>query len=333
MTYLHGWSVIPQILVRRERWPGGYKIRALPLVRRGQEVVPDQPVLRLEKKTSIEEVATIPHFSLPAVMDATRNVQDGLTVANETLPAGLRGRVVDITRRGGVIIESPAAVLQGIIGAGKQVAGVLTMWQKSGGRQQSQVTIPAGALLVVPGPVNFAMLRQAMASGVIGVIASSASSRDLEGFLRTDLVRLIESKDVDLVQAHLPPMTIMLTEGLGTLAMPSRTMNLLAKYQGSIALLLGTTSIRQNVFPELVISLPEVEVQQHWQPVQPDVTVKVGVKVRVCGGEYEGAIGEVDYLYTHQQVFLSGICAHAVRLRLEDGALLTVPVVLIERIS
>jgi len=296
-------------------------------------VLPDQPVLRLEKKTAIEEVATIPHLSLPAVMDAAGDVHMEQSSASETLPAGLRGRVVDITRRGGVIIESHAAVVQGVIGAGKQVAGVLTMWQGSGTRQQGQAAIPPGALLVVPGPVNFAMLRQAIMSGVVGVIASSASSRDLEGFLRADLVGLIDNVDVELVQAHLPPMTIMLTEGLGTLAMPPRTMNLLSRYQGSIALLVGTTSIRQNVFPELVISLPVAEVQQHWQPVQPDPTLQVGVKVRVYGGDYEGAIGVVDYLYTHQQVFLSGIRARAVRLRLEDGALLTVPVVLIERIG
>lgn len=333
MTYLLGWSVIPQIVVRRERWPGGYKTKVLPLVRRGQDVQPDQPVLRLEKKAALEEVATIPHLSLPAAMEAAGDAHTMPSAASETLPAGLRGRVVDITRRGGVIIESYAAVVQGVIGSGKQVAGVLTMWHGSDTRPHGQAAIPPGALLVVPGPVSFAMLRQASMSGVTGIIASSASARDLEGFLRVDLVKLIDSVDIELVQAHLPPLTIMLTEGLGTLAMPLRTMNLLSRYQGSIALLAGATSIRQNVVPELVISLPLEEVQQHWQPVQPDPTLQVGVKVRVYGGDYAGAVGTVDYLYTHQQVFLSGIRARAVRIRLEDGALLTVPVVLIERIS
>ncbi len=337
MTYLLGWSVIPQILIRRERWPGGYKTRAIPLVRRGQDVLADQPVLRMKQLESVEEVMTIPHLSLPSVMDAQGGAnysrRNGIAQADETLPAGLRGRVVDITHRGGVIIESCAAVLQGVIGAGKQVAGVLTMWQGSSSIQQGQAAIPPGALLIVPGPVNFAMLRQAMISGVSGVIASSVSSRDLEGFLHVDLVRLIDSVDIDLTQAYLPPITILLTEGLGTLAMPTRTMNLLSRYQGSIALLSGTTSIRQNIFPELIISLPMVEVEQQWQPVQPDPTLKIGVQVRVYSGEYTGAIGLVDYLYSHQQVFPSGIRARAVRLRLEDGSSITVPVALIERIS
>ena len=58
---------------------------------------------------------------------------------------------------------------------------------------------------------------------------------------------------------------------------------------------------------------------------------------RVCDllerGDHEGAIGTIDYLYSHQQVFSSGILARSARLRLENGSLLTVPLSLIERVS
>ncbi len=260
MTYPLGWSVIPQILVRRERWPGGYKTKGSPLVYPGQEVQPDQPVIRLEKLEPIEAMETIPRLSLPTVMNATsgtdprHRAMNGASPASigETIPAGMRGRVVDVTRRGGVIIESRAAVVHGAVGAGNQVAGVLTLWQAPGSGQQN---IPPGAILVVPGPLNFSMVRQAMVSGVTGIVASSISSRDLEGFLQTDLVRLIDSVDIELMQAHLQPLTLLFTEGLGMVAMPARTMNLLSQYQGSIALLSGATSVRQGIFPELVISI------------------------------------------------------------------------------
>src|SRR5205823_14033041 len=210
--------------------------------------------------------------------------------------------------------------------------GILTMWQASDARRE-QPAIPPGALLVIPGPLNFAMLRQAMISGVVGVVASSISSRDLEGFLRADLIELISSVDAGTVQAHLPHMTVLLSEGLGTIAMPARTMNLLKHYQGSIALLSGATSVRQGVFPELIISLPLKEIQQNWHPTQPDPTLTLGAQVRICSGMYEGAIGTVDYLYAHQQVFLSGVRASAAHLRLEDGSMVTVPLTLLERIS
>lgn len=342
MTYLLGWSVIPQIQVKRERWPGGYKTRAVPLVSPGQEVQPEQPVMRLERVGPVKEEAMVPSSSLPGVKDTPigtgRLPEHGAPARDqyvgETLPAALRGRVVDITRRGGVIIESRAAVLQGAVGAGYQIAGVLTMWQAPGGRGEGgQQSVPMGVLLVIPGPLNSSMLREALASGVVGVIASSIPSRDLEGFLRMDLVELINRIDVESAQAHLPPVTILLTEGVGIFAMPPRTINLLSHYQGSIALLSGATSIRQGIFPELVISLPVVEIQQHWNPMQPDATLSLGAQVRVCSGDYEGAIGTIDYLYSHQQKFASGILARAVLLRLEDGSLLTVPLPVIERIS
>src|SRR5437879_12942363 len=115
MTYPLGWSVIPQTLVRRERWPGGYKTKGTPLVYPSQDVLPDQPVIRLAKKSEIGALSTIPHVAPPDVADAPTNIgiptarSDTSTNAKaqemyETLPAGLQGRVVDITRRGGVII-------------------------------------------------------------------------------------------------------------------------------------------------------------------------------------------------------------------------------------
>jgi len=343
MTYLLGWSVISQIQVRRERWPGGYKTRAVPLVSPGQEVQPAQPVMRLEHVGPVKAPATVPHFSFPGVKDAPigasgqpahSDTPASDQYVGETLPAALRGRVVDITRRGGVVIESRVAVLQGAIGVGYQVAGVLTMWQApgSGGGGEKQ-SVPTGVLLVVPGPLNSSMLREVLASGVVGVIASSIPFRDLEGFLQTNLVELINRIDVESAQAHLPPVTILLTEGIGIFAMPVRTINFLSHYQGSIALLSGATSIRQGIFPELVISLPLVEIQQHWHPMRPDTTLSIGAQVRVCSGDHEGAIGTINYLYSHQQVFASGILARAALLRLEDGSMLTVPLSVIERIS
>jgi len=360
MTYPLGWSVVTQTLIRRERWPGRYRTRGIALVYPGQEVQPDQPVIRLEKAEQVLGEANNPANAVPsgdqfsdglssmalsstktapvsaAILAAVReNVSTQSSTAggvSETVPAGMRGRVADITRRGGVIIESRAAVIQGAIGAGNQVAGVLTLW-KAGGTSRGQQPIPPGAILIVPGPLNFAMLRQALISGVAGVVASSISSHDLEGFLRTDLVQLIDSPDIELAQAHLPPVTLLLTEGLGTIAMPARTINLLSQYTGSIALISGATSIRQAIYPELIISLPPAEALHNWHPIQPDPNLAIGAQVRVCSGDYEGAIGEITYLFNHQQVFPSGVHGRAARLRLEDNSTLVVPLALLERIG
>ncbi len=333
MTYSPGWSVMEQTLVRRERWPVGYNARGTPLVRPGQEVLPDQPVLRLER--SGQERQGLASSSVQTDAGVQRARDSGYVVAAaaqmETIPAGLHGRVVDITRRGGVIIESRAAVVRGVVGVGNQVAGVLTVWQS--GRIGRAASLPAGAILVVPSPVNFAFLRQALLSGIGGMIASSIELRDLEGFLQTDLISLLDSADLARVQDYLPPITLCLTEGLGTLTMPVHVTNLLSQHQGAVVLLSGTTSLRHNIFPDLVISLPKQGSLPGWRPVQPDPTFVLGAQVRICGGEYEGKTGVIDYFFRHQQVFSSGMRARAVRLRFEDGSTFVMPLGLLERIS
>jgi hypothetical protein len=316
--------------VRRERWPGGYNTKGTPLVRPGQEVLPDQPVLRLEH--SGQEQREDPSAS-SQTGEAVQRVRDSdyavaTATQTDTIPAGLRGRVVDITRRGGVIIEGRATVVRGVIGVGNQVAGVLTMWQS--GRLERAGSIPAGAILVVPGPVNFAFLHQALLSGISGMIASSIELHDLEGFLRADLISLLNSSDLARVQNYLPPITLCLTEGLGTLMMPVRAINLLSQYQGTIALLSGTTSLRHDIRPDLVISQEE---QVGLQPVQPDQAFIMGAQVRICSGAYEGKTGVIDYFFRYQQVFSSGMRERAVRIRCEDGSTLVVPLAMLEPVN
>ena len=114
-------------------------IRSSALVYPGQEVQANQPVLRLGKLDSqaVESRGT------------QKDIHAHIQQAGGIILAGMNGRVVDITRRGGVIIETRAAIIQGTIGAGNQVAGILTFWnlnhvsQHSGsGAASTSVGIP-----------------------------------------------------------------------------------------------------------------------------------------------------------------------------------------------
>jgi hypothetical protein len=337
MTYPLGWSIIPQMLIRRERWPGGYQTRGTALVYPGQDVQADQPVIRLEKSVRAGGFPRISSLSpsdstLAGYQVAQKDFPSNIQHINGIILAGLRGKVIGISPRGGVIIDTRAAIIQGTIGAGGQVAGTLTIWNSNSHLQSSGITT-SSTILVIPGPLNLAMLHQALNSRVAGIVASSISSRDLEGFLGANLIALINSMDIELAHEHLPPLTLLLADGLGTAAMPARTINLLNRYQGSTALLAGTTSIRHSVYPELIISLPVQEIQRNWRPVQPDPTLTVGSQVRICSGSYEGAIGEIIFLYIYQQTFASGVRSRAARVRIEDGSTLIMPLTLLERIG
>ena len=100
-----------------------------------------------------------------------------------------------------------------------------------------------------------------------------------------------------------------------------------------MALLSGMTFIRQSIYPELIISLPVQETQQGWRSALPDPTLIVGSQVRICSGSYEGAIGEIVYLYIYMQTFASGARSRAARVRLADGTTLVMPLYLLERIG
>ncbi|HKV58508.1 MAG TPA: hypothetical protein VJO32_09500 [Ktedonobacteraceae bacterium] len=308
MAYPPAGSIVTRIEVQRERRFAGYNVRSIPLVYAGQEVLADQPVIRLE----LNQVAGQSQPDAPIV-----------------IPSGLRGKVVKTTARGGVVIQTRAALLTGNIGAGQQVAGFLTIWQSTSSRLSP---IPAGAILVIPSPATFAMLRQAVASGVVGVVASSIEMRDLEGFLGLDVFDLLNSVDVDMLQASLPSLTLLFTEGFGSLPMPPHTFQLLTRYQGAIALLSGVTSTRNARYPELLISLPEAETRDNWQPHSFDASLRLGARVRVRFGTNAGATGDIDYFFVHQHRFVSGVQGRAVRLRMEDGTTLVAPIMNIERI-
>ncbi len=311
MVYQPGESVVRQTGVRRERWPGSYKngvlTRVVPLVYAGQDLRPDQPLQRVE----------------PRVTGST-------ATRDEVVPAGMYGRVVDVTQRGGVVIEGTAALVHGEVGAGHQVAGVLQIVQEDTQNQQ----LPPGAILVVPGTLTFAMLRQALLAGVVGVVAGSISAKDFEGFLNADLIQIFNDIDIEHAQANLPQLTVMCTEGLGAGIMDNSVMTELQQHQGAIVLLSGITSPRWGVLPELLISFAPEEIQRdRQQPIQQDFALVLGARVRVSGGEHEGATGTIEYFFSYERVFPSGIQSRAILLRLDNGIARIIPVSQAQRIG
>lgn len=334
VSYPLGSSLISRIGIRRERWPGGYDLRSVPLVKVGMQVEPDQPVMRLERDETRVTLSQVPRLSLPTSLG--QGLPGAITSPeqhhSEIIVAGLGGMVVKITGRGSIVIEGQAAIVAGALGAGRQVAGPLTLWQ-SHGAQEEEPYIPPGAILVMPGPLNLAMLQQAINSKIAGVVASSISSRDFESFTRTNLINLLHCRNAELLLTHLPPLTLMLTEGLGTIAMPVRTINMLDKHQGKTVLLSGTTSLSSHMYPELLISLTGKEIEENALALKPATELTPGALVRVCSGSYEGSIGEINYLFSHQQRFPSGVYERAARVQLEDGSQLVAPLPVLERIG
>jgi hypothetical protein len=296
-------------------------------------VVPDQPVLRLLREENAEgREKRGEDSSLPSSFARLSSDKQAERVG-ESIPAGLYGHVVGFTQRGGVVIESQATCIKGRLGAGLQVAGVLKIWQAPPANGPAQ-RIPPGAILIVSEPLTLALLHQATNSGVVGIVAGSIALRDLEGFLRMDMLQLLNNDTIERAQMYLPSLTLLFTEGAGSFSLPAYLLDFLRPYEGSIALLSGTTSVRHHITPELLISVPATEaLGDEWQMQQPNSSLSPGVLVRVSSGEYEGTIGRIDYLFAHERVFRAGVRARAVRIRLDDDSFCIVPLPLVEKIG
>src|SRR5260221_12331438 len=100
-----GWSVVTQTLVRRERWPGGLKAKWTALVYPGQEVEPDQPVMRMEMTQIVPEKTAAPGFSLRtaaggAMDSSTANTGTDRWRSGATIPTGISRHRHAVPRRG-----------------------------------------------------------------------------------------------------------------------------------------------------------------------------------------------------------------------------------------
>src|SRR5260221_14669690 len=96
--------------------------------------------------------------------------------------AGMAGVVVGVAVGHGVAIEGTAAVLQGVVGIGGQVAGPLAMLAR--GESLAVVAIPRGATILFPQQVPLMLLQPAAAAGAGGVIGPFAFLREVEACAR-----------------------------------------------------------------------------------------------------------------------------------------------------
>jgi hypothetical protein len=238
--------------------------------------------------------------------------------------AGLSGRISD-ARPGSVTIEGAATLLHGVVGVGAGVAGPLVTLPH--GESYAVVPIPAGAIIVVPQQAPLMLMQRAMAAGAAGIIAASASARELEGFVRMDLSLLLDG-----LAARAPrlPLTIVLTEGLGSASMRPWTYQMLTQRLNAVALIDGATDPRRSTRPEILLPLPSgtgtpgLSLSYH---------IERGAQVLVTAGVNAGKRGQVTHIFARLRHVDPGILTSCVMVRFEDGASATTPTFALDRVG
>jgi len=232
------------------------------------------------------------------------------------------GKVVDVIKDQGTVIESEVSFVQGIFGIGGETFGSIRM---ACDRQDEPLTTDhitpdmKDSVIIGGARMTSEAIRKAVQVGAAGVVSGGIDDEDLKEFLGYDLgVAITGSEKLGL--------TLIITEGFGNISMAERTFNLLKSCEGAEASINGATQIRAGVIrPSVIIPvdsrLPEVEEKEDWI----SGVLEIGYSVRAIRDPYFGHIGKVHRLPSEPQILDSGSKARVLEVIFDSEEPITIP--------
>jgi hypothetical protein len=253
--------------------------------------------------------------SLENVSDVTGQVHvRGLPIPVE-IEAYLRGKIAEVIPEEGVVVETPAAFIQGIFGVGGETYGDIAMATNNPAEELDEAKVRsdhAGAVLAGGSRVTSAALKKAIQIGVKAVVVGGFDDKDLREFLGYDLgVAITGQEDLGI--------TLVVTEGFGAISMAQRTFDLLKDHEGQLACVNGATQIRAGVIrPEVVIPKTEV-IPEDARKEDFGMGLHAGSPIRVIREPYFGRLGQVTDLPAKLTTLESGSKARVLEVEFEGG--------------
>ena len=239
----------------------------------------------------------------------------------------LTGQVVEVIPNEGVVVESEAALIQGIFGVGGEAYGTLRLVAKSPDEDltDSHITSDLKGCIAIGGRrMTGAAVRKAIQVGAAAVVAGGIDDHDLREILGYDL-------GVAVTGNEKLGTTIIITEGFGDIAMARRTFELLKSHEGREASVNGTTQIRAGVMrPEILIPLSEVQKQEARRrdasaSERAAGMLEIGAPVRIIREPNFGSLGTVTGMPHEPRLLESESFARVVEVKLANGSPVIVP--------
>lgn len=239
------------------------------------------------------------------------------------IEAYVPGTVVDVIPRKEVIIETPAAFIQGIFGIGGETHGELETVSETPDSilEADQIRRDhAGKVLLGGSLVTGEALIRAVKEGVRAIVVGGVEDKDLTSFLGYRIgVAITGHENLGL--------TLILTEGSGRIAMSKRTYDLLKKLEGKMTSVNGATQIRAGVIrPEIIV--PREDLCQESDEVEGEFSsqgIVEGTLVRIIREPYFGHVGRVIDLPSDIQTLESEVNAKVIRIELDGNRAVLVP--------
>jgi hypothetical protein len=284
-------------------------------VEQGQTIARTQYFFGLFKsEAKAPEGGTIEYIS-----DVSGNVGIRRPPRPVELTAYVQGTVIEVLAEEGVVIETPAALVQGIFGIGGEREGAIHIMAEPKRTIEPRDITPelAGKIIVGKRLVTGEALKRAARTGVTGVVVG--------GIVEKELIELLGYEiGVAITGDEAVGFTLVLTEGFGEIEMAQKTFDLLTSLAGQQSSINGATQIRAGVIrPEVIV--PRLDGAAAAKVVEGGGELKIGSRIRVIREPNFGELGSVTALPPELVRIETGATVRTLRATLDNGAQVTIP--------
>lgn len=217
-----------------------------------ESVRKDEPIA--ENKPLIKWFKTVVKSPIDGTVEGISSVTGQVLLREPPRPLELKayidGTVVETIPNQGVVVENMATFIQGIFGVGGEATGIIAMAVKSPDEELSPDKIKPeykDKIIIGGAHISGDALQRARDVGVRGIVVGAIHDKDLRALLGYDLgVAITGTEKIGL--------TLIVTEGFGTITMAKKTFDLLSAKAGRKASISGATQIRAGVIrPEIIV--------------------------------------------------------------------------------
>ena len=273
---------------------------------------------------------------IDGTIEAVSDVTGQVILREPPIPVEVKaytdGKVTETVPNEGVTVETYGTYIQGIFGIGGETIGNLVVVAKSSSDDLTvEQILPEhrDSILVGGSLVTTDTIHQAIEHGVRGIIAGGIDDADLRELLGYELgVAITGSEKIGI--------TLVITEGFGSIAMAEQTFTLLKAREGMKTSINGATQIRAGVVrPEIVIPLASEATgsRSAAEDGAAEGILEVGSSVRIIREPYFGRLGRVTEMPVELQDLETEARVRVLRVELADGQETTLPRANVEAIE
>ncbi len=269
---------------------------------------------------------------IDGTIEAVSDVTGQVILREPPIPVEVKaytdGTITETIPNEGVTVETYGTYVQGIFGVGGETLGdlVVVVDSPSDNLRVEQILPEHKGKIIVGGSlVATDAIQKAVEIGVHGIIAGGIDDADLRQLLGYELgVAITGSEELGI--------TLVITEGFGSIAMADRTFALLKAREGMKTSINGATQIRAGVVrPEIVI--PFVSDGKDIDSDVSEGTLEIGSSVRVIREPHFGKLGYVTELPIELQQLETEAEVRVLQVEFEDGKKTTLPRANVEAIE